>query len=171
MRKRLLTILLLLCNIVALGQYADKGNGTLREQIWWLDWSDFPITASHSMTTTDGLVLTFTASNVTGAVPVTSVMKTWGAAMLYSLYDFNSPNLKPALYSVGNNENTTFRLTVQATRNGQPAAFTLITADAEASAPNEVTTITTSGDAGRRSIFSEIRARQVTLRRAVEQKP
>ncbi|UYQ93179.1 CshA/CshB family fibrillar adhesin-related protein [Chitinophaga horti] len=144
MTKKLLTILLLLCSQLASAQFADRGTGALRDQIWWLDWSNIALTASHSMVTPDGMTLTFSISNVTGFTPAPSGMRTWGAAMLHSLYDFSDPALMPALYSYGNNQNTNFRLNITARRNGQPVAFTVVTADAEASAPNEVTTITTN---------------------------
>lgn len=128
-------------------QYADLGTGQLRDEIWWFNWAGLTVAngTSSTFTTADGMTVTFSVSNVSGATMNPSEMKTWGAAMLYSLYDFSNTNIKPAIYSVGNNQNSAFRLTVSATRNGVAVPFTLVTADAEASAPNEKTTMITSG--------------------------
>lgn len=148
-RKRLAAIFLLLCCTTVSAQYADLGTGKLREQIWWFDWSGLTISngTTRSFTTADGLQVTFTVSKATGTTLQPSIMKTWGAAMLYSLYDFSNAAMRPALYNYGNNSNFGFTLTVTATRAGLPVPFTLVAADPEASAPNEVTTVTTSGSA------------------------
>jgi gliding motility-associated-like protein len=132
-------------------QYATLGSGKLKNQIWWFDWNGFTITngASKNFTTADGLFVTITFSNVTGAtsVPVPSVMNTWSGAVLHLLYNFSDPAIKPALYSststVG--QNTEFTISVTATRNGVAVPFTFIAADAEASTGFEITTLTTNG--------------------------
>jgi gliding motility-associated-like protein len=148
MRKVVLNIVMFIAiNVTVYGQYADLGTGTLKNQIWWFDWNGFTIAngASRTFNTTDGLTVTITFSNVQGPVFLPSIMNTWYGAVLHFLYDFSNPNIKPALYSPYTTQNSQFTVTVTATRNGLPASFKFITADAEASIPSEVTALTTSG--------------------------
>jgi gliding motility-associated-like protein len=145
-------IALLLCLLLSYGtegfsQYADLGTGNLKNQIWWFDWSGFTIAenASRTFNTGDGLAVTIKFSNVQGPVFQPSVMNTWYGAVLHFLYDFSDGNIKPALYSPYTTQNSHFTITVTATRNGLPAPFKFVGADAEASAVSEITTITSNG--------------------------
>src|SRR5215469_8644619 len=128
-------------------QYADLGTGNLKNQVWWFDWNNFSISngASRSFITGDGLNVTITFSNVQGPIFQPSIMNTWPGAVLHLLYDFSDPNIQPALYSQNTTTNSQFSITITATRNGLPAAFKFIAADAEASTINEICTLTTSG--------------------------
>jgi gliding motility-associated-like protein len=133
------------------GQYATSGTGVLRNQLWWFDWSGITPAngVSKSFITHDGLNITITFSNVTnGNQLVPSQMNTWSGAVLHLLYNFTNSNVRPALFrseSAGGVTNISFTMTISATRNGSPASFTFIAADAEASTEDEVSTFTTSG--------------------------
>ncbi len=128
-------------------QYADLGTGSLKNQIWWFDWNGFVIAngASKTFTTGDGLNVTVSFSNVQGPVFTPSIMNTWYGAVLHFLYDFSNAAVKPALLSPYTTQNSQFTVNVTATRNGLPAAFKFIAADAEGSALSETTTLTTTG--------------------------
>jgi len=139
---------LLLSGLQTLAQYADMGTGVLKDHIWWFDWSGFTVTdgASKIFTTADGLIVTVAFSNVSGEQVYPKVMNTWPGAVLHFLYDFSDPNIMPALLTPLTTQNSQFTLTVTATRNGAPASFTLVGADAEASlSPVENTTFITNG--------------------------
>ncbi|HWK04245.1 MAG TPA: CshA/CshB family fibrillar adhesin-related protein [Puia sp.] len=149
--KRLFSLSLLLhfINTSASAQYATTGTGNLRNQIWWFDWAGFAITegASRTFLTNNGLTVTIKFSNVTAHEPQPSVMNTWSGAILHLLYDFTDPAIQPALYDGPLGTATcSFAMSVTATRDGAPVNFSLITADAEASAFGEVTTLQTSGE-------------------------
>jgi len=128
-------------------QYADLGTGTLKNQIWWFDWNGFSIAngASRTFNTADGLRVTITFSSVTGPVCTPNVMQTWYGAVLHFLYDFSNPNVKPTLHTPYTTQNTQFTINITATRNGQPAAFKFVAADAEASAISETIQLQTTG--------------------------
>lgn len=147
--KRILLVLLLISAINSKPrcQYADLGTGALKNYIWWFDWNNFVIAngASKTITTADGLNVTLTFSNVQGPVFEPYVMNTWYGSVLHFLYDFSNTNIKPALFSPYTTQNSQFTITITATRNGQPASFKFIAADAEASATSEITTLTSSG--------------------------
>lgn len=147
--KKFLPALLILVTINQKlhSQYADAGTGNLKNSIWWFDWNNFNVAngASKTTTTADGLTVTITFSNVQGPVLTPSIMNTWYGAVLHYLYDFNDPNIKPALYSPYTTQNSQFTITITATRNGLPTGFKFIAADAEASALSEITTLTSSG--------------------------
>ncbi|HET6996107.1 MAG TPA: CshA/CshB family fibrillar adhesin-related protein, partial [Chitinophagaceae bacterium] len=147
--KRTILCLAIFAAIVsnAHSQYADLGTGALKNQIWWFDWNNFTVAdgASRSFTTGDGLTVTITFSNVQGPVFQPYVMNTWVGAVLHYLYDFSNVNIKPALFSTYTTLNSQFTISVTATRNGAPAPFKFIAADAEASATSEIMTLTTSG--------------------------
>ncbi|HEY6504064.1 MAG TPA: gliding motility-associated C-terminal domain-containing protein [Chitinophagaceae bacterium] len=147
--KRILSALLifLILNSEVSSQYADLGTGNLKNYIWWFDWNGFTISngASRTITTADGLTATITFSNVQGPVFTPKIMNTWYGSVLHFLYDFSNPNIKPALSSPYTTQNSQFTITISATRNGIPAAFKFIAADAEASAVTELTTLTTNG--------------------------
>jgi gliding motility-associated-like protein len=141
--------LLLIIGLRVNSQYADLGTGSLKDKIWWFDWNNFVIAdnASRTFTTNDGLTVTFTFSNVQGPVFQPSIMNTWYGAVLHLLYDFSNTSIKPAFLSSFTTQNSQFTVTVTASRNGQPASFKFIAADAEASATTEITTLTSSGSA------------------------
>lgn len=128
-------------------QYATKGSGTLKNEIWWFDWAGFTVSngASRTFNTTDGLTVTISFSNVSSLVPVPNVMNTWNGAILHLLYDFTDPAVKPALLSTSNPGVCSFTMTIAAYRAGVQVPFTFITADAEASLPSEITTLKTDG--------------------------
>src|SRR5258708_2050265 len=128
-------------------QYATTGTGNLRNQIWWFDWAGFTITegASRTFTTNNGLDVTIKFSKVTAHEPLPSVMNTWSGAILHLLYDFTDPAIQPALFDAHSTISCNFTMSVTAARNGMPVTFSLITADAEASAYGETTTLKTSG--------------------------
>lgn len=130
------------------GQYADIGSGTQKDKIWWVDWNGFTLSngATKSITTTNGLTVNISISNVSGPALVPYQMNTWSGAVLHLLYNFSNPNIRPALYHPAyETVPSSFTLTVSATRNGQPVPFDFVAADAEASATNEITTLTTNG--------------------------
>ena len=128
-------------------QYATTGTGNLRNQIWWFDWAGFTITegASRTFTTNNGLSVTIKFSNVTAHEPQPSVMNTWSGAILHLLYDFTDPAIQPALFDSYSSISCNFTMSITATRSGSPVTFSMITADAEASAYGETTTLKTSG--------------------------
>lgn len=129
-------------------QYADLGSGALKDKIWWIDWSGFSMVngAAKTFTTTNGLTVTVTFSNVSGPLLAPSVMNTWYGAVLHLLYDFSNTAVKPALYHTQQETAVTkFTLTVSATRYGLAVPMQLIAADAEGSAPTEITTLQTNG--------------------------
>ncbi len=129
-------------------QYADLGTGALKDKIWWIDWNGFSMAngATKTFTTSNGLTVTVTFSNVSGPTMPPTVMNTWYGAVLHLLYNFSNSAIKPALYhSQFETAITKFTLTVSGTRNGNPVPLQFIVADAEASAITEITTLTTSG--------------------------
>src|SRR5690606_34863109 len=125
----------------------DLGTGALKNRIWWFDWNGFTLTngATKVFNTADGLTVTITFSNFTGPVCTPNVMQTWYGAVLHFLYDFSNPNIKPSLHTPYSPQNSQFSMTVSATRNGVPAAFKFIAADAEASAITETIQLESSG--------------------------
>ncbi|MBN9380191.1 MAG: gliding motility-associated C-terminal domain-containing protein [Chitinophagaceae bacterium] len=153
MRPHPLLLSLFLCIFCSTrAQYADLGSGTLKNQIWWLDWSGFTIAegASRTIQTNNGLTIKVTFSNVTSNFLQPSVMNTWPGAMLHMLYDFSDAGIHPALYDAvaGNiSAGSHFKLTVGVSRNNSPINFTLVTADAEGSSLGETTTLQTNGSA------------------------
>ncbi|TWI86884.1 CshA/CshB family fibrillar adhesin-related protein [Chitinophaga japonensis] len=128
-------------------QYATSGTGVLKNHIWWFDWAGFALQngASRTFNTADGLTVTMTFSNVTGAVPQPSIMNTWSGAVLHFLYDFTNPAVQPALFADYTLSGTTFTVQISATRNGLPTPFTFVAADAEGSDLSEHTTLVTDG--------------------------
>ena len=128
-------------------QYATTGSGTLRNEIWWFDWAGFTVSngASRTFNTTDGLTVTISFSNVSSTVPVPEVMNTWSGAILHLLYNFTDPAVKPALLSAGTSNTVNFTMNISAYRAGVQVPFSFITADAEASSIDEVTTLKTNG--------------------------
>lgn len=147
--KKLLTLvsLCLYIQISSFSQYADVGTGALKNDIWWFDWAGLNLsnTASKTVTTPDGLTITYTYSQPTG-VPTAMVMNTWPGAVLHFLYDFSNTAIQPALYSYQNAFTSLgFNLNVKVTRNGVPVPFTLVAVDAEASTLDEITTFASNG--------------------------
>lgn len=149
MRKTAVLLLFILLYDYASAQYATTGTGAWQTKIWWLDWSGFSITegASRTFQTNDGLSVTVTFSGTTAHEPIPYVMNTWSGAILHLLYDFTDPAIMPALYDPQSTLPSAFTMTISATRAGLPASVLLIAADAEASAPTEVSTLQTSGAA------------------------
>ena len=143
----ILTVALTLSCSQAFPQYADQGSGNWTKQIWWLNWAGFTVQegASQTFTTNDGLTIQVTFSNVTQHVPIPYIMDTWPGSLLYFLYNFLDPTILPALYDVNSNINFGYTLNIIATRNGLPVPFSVVTADAEASAFGETTTLQTNG--------------------------
>src|SRR5690606_33977734 len=109
--------------------------GVLKNHIWWFDWAGFSLQngASKTFNTADGLTVTITFSNVTGAIPQPSIMNTWSGAVLHFLYDFTNPAVEPALFANNTLSGTDFTVHISATRNGLPTPFTFVAADAEGS--------------------------------------
>ncbi|MBS1603922.1 MAG: gliding motility-associated C-terminal domain-containing protein [Bacteroidetes bacterium] len=144
-----LALLILLPFSYVSAQHADLGSGVLKDQVWWIDWAGMNIIngASKTVTTNDGLTLKITILNLNGRAPAPTVMNSWSGAVLHLLYDFSDPNIKPALYDNNATGICKFTVTVSASRNGSPVPFYLITADAEASAFGETTTLKTNGSA------------------------
>ena len=106
--KRLLPLpVVLLLSLSVFAQYADQGIGNLRNQVWWFDWAGFTIQegAARTFTTDDGLSVTITFSNVSAHTPLPYVMNTWPGSMLYLLYNFTNPAIKPALYDPLSSQN------------------------------------------------------------------
>jgi len=137
---------LLLCiNVHA--QYADQGTGVNKNSIWWLNWAGFTVQegASKTFTTNDGLSIQVSFSNVTTHVPIPYIMDTWPGSLLWFLYNFSDPTIEPALYDMNSSINFGYTLNITATRNGLPVPFSVVTADAEASAFGETTTLQTNG--------------------------
>src|SRR5689334_14296374 len=81
--------------------FATAGNGNMRNYISWFDWAGQTIAnnASSTFTTADGLKVTIKISNVSGPTLAPYVMNTWSGAVLWNLYDFIDPAIKPALFS------------------------------------------------------------------------
>ncbi|HTI07017.1 MAG TPA: CshA/CshB family fibrillar adhesin-related protein [Puia sp.] len=145
-RAALFLIFHFLSRVVS-AQYATIGTGNLRNQIWWLDWAGFTMTegASRTFTTNNGLSVTITFSKLSSRKPVPSVMNTWSGAILHLLYDFTDPAIEPALFDNLSTGTCGWTMGVTASRAGAPVTFSLITADAEASAYGEISTLTTNG--------------------------
>jgi gliding motility-associated-like protein len=148
MKRNSLLILLLLTSFSLKAQYADLGEGTLKGDIWWFDWTSFTLAdgASKTFTTTDGLSIKITFSKVSGPIPRPSVMNTWSGAVLHFLYDFSNPAIQPALFAENQLQSSVFTMQVDATRNGVATPFTFCAVDAEASVVDlEATTFITTG--------------------------
>jgi len=130
-----------------LAQHADLGSGALKNQIWWIDWAGMTIAngASKNITTNDGLTLNISILNLNGRAPAPTIMNSWSGAVLHLLYDFSDPKIKPSLYDNNATGVCKFTVAVSASRNGIPVPFYLVTADAEASAFGETTTLRTNG--------------------------
>jgi len=128
-------------------QYADLGGGAQTKSIWWLNWAGFTLQegASRTFNTNEGLTVQVTFSNVSQHVPVPFIMDTYGGSLLYLLYNFSDPTVKPALYDQLSSINFNYTLTITASRNGLPVPFTIVTADAEASFMGETSTLQTNG--------------------------
>ena len=82
-------------------QYATAGTGTMRNYISWFDWAGVSITnnSTTNFTIPDGMNVTVKLTDVTGPPLVPTVMNTWWGAVLWQLYDFTNPAIKPALFS------------------------------------------------------------------------
>jgi gliding motility-associated-like protein len=128
-------------------QYATAGTGSMKNYICWFDWAGVSVAnnATKNFTTADGLNVTVTFSNVSGPAIMPSIMNVWSGAVLWKLYDFADPAIKPALFSDATISPAGFTMNIMVTRAGVPTPFTLVVADAEASAPSEVTTLETNG--------------------------
>lgn len=143
----LLSLSLFLFSNQVIAQHADLGNGSLKNEIWWINWAGMTVAdgVTRTFTTTAGLTVTAGFSNVAGEVPVPVTMNTWSGALLHTHYDFSDLSVKPALLTSNTTNNGRFMLSVTVTRNGVPVPFRLVAADAEASAGDEVLSLTTSG--------------------------
>lgn len=132
-----------------LAQHADQGTGTLKNEIWWLNWSGITVAngATKTFTTNDGLQITVTFSNANTREPVPTVMSSnYFGSMLYVLYNFSDPTILPSLYDGTEQTGVVrFSMSVTASRNGVNVPFYLVTADAEASWEGETTTFVTNG--------------------------
>jgi hypothetical protein len=143
-------ILFFICvHPIAKAQYADKGNGPLKNEIWWFDWAGMNLGTGDSKVVTlpDGLIVTYSILPISTQFPDARVMNTWTGAILHLLYDFTNPAILPALYhaTTASPLQCSFTVSVTATRNGLPVPFTVVAADAEASSPIEVTSLSTNG--------------------------
>jgi gliding motility-associated-like protein len=144
----LLIHLLFFLSATVSAQYADRGTGSLKNQIWWFDWNGFSFAngASKTIQTPDGLSVTIEFSDPSGPLLAPSVMNTWSGAVLHLLYDFSDPSIRPALYNARPESGITkFSLSVTATRNNIAVPINFIMADAEASDLTEITTLSTNG--------------------------
>lgn len=112
-----LSLALLLSQLQLKAQYADTGTGSLKEQIYWCNWSGFSITdgATKTFMTSDSLTVTATFSNVSGTTPIPNYMS-------YAGYDFNNPSIKGSLNATSS---THFKVDFTATRNNTPAPVTI----------------------------------------------
>jgi gliding motility-associated-like protein len=115
------------------------GSGVLKNQVWWFNWADFTMTegATKTITTNDGLSLTVTFSNLSSRTPLPAAMSNYYGAILRFLYNFSDPSIRPALLDNNTTGVCKFTMTISASRNGVPAPFSLVAADAEASGPGE----------------------------------
>lgn len=141
--------LLSLLTMPALAQHADLGTGTLKNEIWWLNWAGFTITngASKTFTTNDGLQINVTFSNANGRQPTPiNMTSNYSGSMLYVLYNFSDPSILPSLYDGPQQTGTIhYTMAITATRNGVAVPFYLLTADAEASFEGETMTFSSNG--------------------------
>src|ERR1051325_10981967 len=114
-----LLLLFLFAGLPAFAQYADSSNGVLKNSVWWFNWNGFTLSngASKTFTTTDGLNVTITFSNVSGPTPAPATMNTWSGAVLHFLYDFTDPNIRPAILSTSTTQSVAFTMAITATRN------------------------------------------------------
>ncbi len=150
LRNALLAVLTLLLAKQSYSQHADLGTGVLKNQIWWLNWAGVTVSdgATKTFLTNDSLTITVTFSNATTREPVPAAMNTYFGAVLHLLYDFSDPSILPSLYDGPIQGGIiTFTMTISASRNGTPVSFYLVSADAEASRVDEVTTLQTNGSA------------------------
>lgn len=148
MRPYLLVLLLLLCfGNNAISQYATRGTGMLRNDIWWFDWANFPLIngATKTYNLPGNLTVALQIDNLVDADFYASRMNTWSGSMLHLLFDFDDTGVRPALFSEMSTRNPSFRLTFTVQRDGQRIPYTIIAADAEASDQHEFTTFVTSG--------------------------
>ncbi len=152
-KSLLFAVLVFVCTVSSAqnAQYATSGTGSMRNYISWFDWAGFSLAngASRNFTTPDGLNVTISFSNVTASSVSPYIMNTWSGSVLWKLYDFTNPAVKPALFSINSSEAVTFQMSLSATRDGVPAPFTLVAADAEASDNTEVMTLSTNGSSWR----------------------
>jgi gliding motility-associated-like protein len=128
-------------------QFADLGTGTARNDIWWFNWNNFPLTNGSTKTFAlpGGMEVTIEINNLQDADFYASKMNTWSGSILHLLYDFSDATIKPALFSEMSTTNPSFQLTFTVTRNGQKIPYHIIAADAEASDNHEFTSFETSG--------------------------
>ncbi|MCU0385303.1 MAG: CshA/CshB family fibrillar adhesin-related protein [Flavihumibacter sp.] len=128
-------------------QFADLGTGTARNDIWWFNWNNFPLTNGSTKTFSlpGGMSVTIEINNLQDADFYASKMNTWSGSILHLLYDFSDATIKPALFSEMSTTNPSFQLTFTVTRNGQKIPYHIIAADAEASDNHEFTSFETSG--------------------------
>lgn len=170
-------LLFLICSANQLSaQYADMGNGALRNYIWWLDWSGLTIAngGTRTFTLPDGLTLNVTISNVSTYAPVPGPMNAnFSASPLSKLYDFTNTSMKPSLMDAGSGFSG-FTFNITATRNGSPADVTLIAADGEASwgrsspGQTELNGFTTSGSPWQTISFEQIPGATISPTSTVE---
>lgn len=151
MRKyTLLALFLSAFTLTVIGQYADKGTGVLREHIWWFNWAGQEIKNGSQLVanTTNGTKVTVVVSDVSGSAIRPSIMNTWGGAVFHNLYDFSDQTIKPSLYTdvINSSSPVSFKINVSVERGGVSIPFTLVAADAEASAATEHTRLITSGE-------------------------
>jgi gliding motility-associated-like protein len=132
-----LTICLLVFHLQVIAQYADIGAGPLKNRIWWLNWANTQITNGtvKTFTTSTGLTLTCTVSGVSGATPVPGIMNAESGALLRSQYDFANLSVQPALTIA--NTSSYYTMRISASRNGLPAPFMLVAADAASTTGTE----------------------------------
>jgi len=128
-------------------KFATAGTGKMRNYISWFDWAGISIADNTTVnfTTDDGLLINVKFSNVNGPSITPWVMNTWSGSVLWKLYDFADPQVKPALFSQNTIASAGYIMTISVTRDGLPAPFTFVAADAEASSQAEITTLITSG--------------------------
>lgn len=145
----LLSLSLFVFNNQLFAQHADLGNGSLKNEIWWINWAGMTVSdgAVKTFTTAGGLTVTIELSAVAGEIPAPYAMNTWNGALLYEYYDFSDVAVIPALRTTLTTNNSRFTLTVTATRNGKPVPYRLIAVDAEACGTGETVSFTTSGGA------------------------
>ncbi len=129
--------------------YATGGTGTLRESVFWLDWSCGATTVfaagdivNKSWTLPSGIVITGQISAITE--PITPyVTGTWVVDVLDDLYSGVNPI---GLQGVNGGADPTFTLSLSSSYNGSALSLPFVIADAEdTSRVEESITVTTNG--------------------------
>ena len=138
-------------------QYADTGNGSYRDNIYWFTWEDSQLDDgihngdSKTFTLPGGLVITATFSNANSNAVyyVPTDMFTWDWSSLHRGYDLSTSNGEALYNDETDAVDAVFTVTFSATLNGNPYYPDIIMVDAEATTErvddDESITATTNG--------------------------